>query len=99
LADLVEEDASALGDLEQARLRLDRAREGATLVTEELALEQRLREGRAVHAQHRLRRARRELVDAAREHFLADAGLAEDEHADVRRGDALDEGPQRFDGS
>ena len=44
LADLVEEHRAAVGRLEQAALLLPRVGEGAALVAEELALEQRLRE-------------------------------------------------------
>ena len=46
LADLVEEHRAAVGRLEQAGLAPDRAGEGAALVAEQLALEQRLATGR-----------------------------------------------------
>ena len=44
LGDLVEEERAAVRKLEAAEAPLDRAGEGAFLVTEELALQQRLRE-------------------------------------------------------
>ena len=49
VADLVEEEGAAVGDLEQAALAADRAGEGALLVAEELALDELGRDGRAVH--------------------------------------------------
>src|SRR5215831_5639087 len=48
LRDLVEEDGAAVGQLEETRLTLVRAGEGALLVAEELALHQGLGDGRAV---------------------------------------------------
>src|SRR5262245_54390515 len=47
LADLVEEERAAVGELEPAALALARAGERALLVAEELALEQRLGQRRA----------------------------------------------------
>src|SRR5439155_16171970 len=83
LADLVEEHDAALGDLEEAGLGRDRAGERAALVAEQLALEQRLGERRAVQAQERRLRARRVAVDQLGDHFLANAGLALYPPADV----------------
>ena len=54
LADLVEEERPAVGLLEEAALRGGRARERAPLVPEELTLEDRLGERRAVHRDERL---------------------------------------------
>ena len=48
LADLVEEDRAAVGQLEAAGLRRVRAGEGAALAAEQLALDQRRRQRRAV---------------------------------------------------
>ena len=71
----------AAGRLGEAPVLLaDRAREGAALVAEELALEDRLGDGGAVDGDERPARARRPLVDVAREELLARAALAEDEH-------------------
>ena len=56
---------------------------------EQLGLEQRRRQRRAVDAQQRLLRPRRQAVDHLREHLLAHARLADDEHVDVGDGGAL----------
>ncbi len=87
LADLVEEERAAVGLLEAADPALVGAGERALLVTEELALEERLGERGAVERDERLLRARPELVDRARELALARAALARDEHGRARRGD------------
>jgi hypothetical protein len=62
------------------------AGEGALFVAEQLALEQRRRQRRAVDAGQRPR-PRRQVVQRLGEHLLADAGLAEDEHVDPALGD------------
>ena len=62
LADLVEEDGSPVGQLEAPLLAPDRAGERAALVAEQLALEQRLSEGRTVHPDEGFVAARRLLV-------------------------------------
>ena len=48
LSELVEEERASFGRLDLALHALGRAREGAALVTEQLALEQRRRDGRAI---------------------------------------------------
>ena len=60
VADLVEEQRAAVGELEAAELALDGAGERALLVAEQLALEQRLGERAAVDLDERAARARRE---------------------------------------
>src|SRR5262249_9872311 len=82
LAHLVAEDRAALGRLEQPGLRLLRARERSPLVAEQLALEQRLAQRRAVEPEPRFWGTRGEAVDALGHDLLPDAGLAEDEHVD-----------------
>ena len=72
------------------RRSADGARERAAHVAEQLALDQRLGQGRAVQADERLARARRERVDRSRDQFLADARLARDEHRQVARRDDRD---------
>src|SRR5262245_12189734 len=52
IADFVEEDRGAIGQLEAPDLPRQRAGEGALLATEQLALDQRRRDGRAVDADH-----------------------------------------------
>src|SRR5262249_62026548 len=79
LADLVEEERAAVGELEAAGPRRHRAREGAALVAEELALRQRGRDRRAVHLDERLPLAAAALVDGASHQLLARPALAQDE--------------------
>ena len=90
LADFVEQDRAAARELELADARRLRARERPALVPEQLALEQLGRQRRAVDLDERLGPARGPPVQLARDHFLADAALAGEEHADVAVGDAVD---------
>ena len=90
LADLVEEESAAAGRLELAARALGRAREGAALVAEELALEERLGDGRAVDRDERPAPPVRDLVDAPREHLLAGAALADERDDDLLRRDRLE---------
>ena len=73
LGDLVEEQRAAIGELEAALPPLDGAGERALLVAEELALEQRLGNRRAVDRHERHGRARAQLVDRLRDQLLAGA--------------------------
>ena len=66
LADLVEEERAAVGQLERALRVARRAGERAALVAEQLALEQRLGEGGAVDGDERPPCARRPAVEGAR---------------------------------
>ena len=90
LADLVEEHGAAVGELELARLLPVGAGEGAALVAEELGLEQRRRQGRAVDLDACARAPDGGVVDGAGDELLADPGLAPDEDGDVGVGDLLD---------
>ena len=90
VADLVEEERAAMGELDLALGRLDRAGEGALLIAEQLSLEQILGDGGAVDRDKSSRAAATGLVDAAGEQFLAGAGRAEQHDRDVGIGDALD---------
>src|SRR5262249_54024847 len=65
-ADLVEEERSAVGELEPAGPRADGAREGSPLVAEELGLRQRIRQRRGVDGHERAVAARALRVDRAR---------------------------------
>src|SRR5207245_8943408 len=80
LRHLVEEERPALGGAEHAVMVVDGAGEGAAPVTEELAVEQRLRESGAVDGDERLPGERPALVDRTRDELLAGAALAADEH-------------------
>ena len=79
----------AVRDLEEALLVGVRAGEGAALVPEELALEQRVGERRAVLGDEALILARARVVDRAGHQVLAGAGLAGDQHGGVRLGHLL----------
>src|SRR5262249_54016635 len=85
LADLVEEQGPAVGELEPPDLALGGAGERALLVTEELALEGRLGERGARRADERPARAPAAVVDRRRAHLLARARLAGDEHRRIGR--------------
>ena len=87
LADLVEEERPAVGELEPAQLALVRAGERALLVAEELALEQRLGERGARHLHERTRSARRlSAVDRSHDQLLPGPGLPCHEDGRVGRG-------------
>ena len=88
LADLVEEERAAARELEAADARRDRAGERAALVAEELALDERLRERRAVDVHERPLGARRGRVELARREPLAGARLAEQQHGALGGRDA-----------
>src|SRR5206468_11420247 len=89
--DLVQEPRAAVGELEPALLRLDRAAERAALVAEQLALDQVPGDRGAVDLDERSGRAPRQLVDRVRDQLLAGAVLAGDEHPALRGADL----PQR----
>ena len=82
LPDLVEKERAAVGRLDEPRLGVQRSRERAFLVAEELSLEQRLRERGAVEAHHGPRGAARTPVDRLGGHLLADARLPDDKDAE-----------------
>src|SRR6185503_20634226 len=79
----------AVGALEPATVRADRAGEAALLVAEQLGVDELGRDRAAVDAHDRTAVARRARVDGARDDFLARTRLAEDEDRSVGRGDLL----------
>ena len=89
VAGFVEEQRAAVRALEAAGARQLRAGVGALLDAEELGLDQLVRDRRAVDGDERPLRARPVVVQPAREHLLADAGLAEQQHGDRRCRGAL----------
>jgi hypothetical protein len=91
LADLVEKERSAVRLLEEADARGLRIGERAAGVTEELALEERVRDGRAVDGDERAFAALALVVDGARDELLTGSGFAVDEHRRVAVADAIDE--------
>ena len=90
LADLVEEQRAAVGDLEEALLVVVGAGERALLVAEQLALEQVLRHRRAVLRHEQLVAPARPGSGRRGDQLLAGAGLALDEHGDARVDDLLE---------
>ncbi len=98
VADLVEEQRAALGDLEAPLARGDGTGERALLVTEQLGLEQVGGNRAAVDRDERAVAARAELMNGARGDFLAGAGFAEQQNGGVVRRDLADEGGDAADG-
>ena len=89
IADFVEKQRPAMGQLESALARGDRARERAARVAEELAFDQRRRQRRAVDDDQRVAAPRPVHVDRAREQLLARAGLSQEQHSAGGRGDLV----------
>ena len=91
LADLVEEERAAVGDLEEALPVGIGAGEGPLAVAEQLALDEVLRQGPAIDGDEGTVRPSALVVQVAGDQFLARAGLAQDHHGGVGRGDGLDQ--------
>src|SRR5262245_23359940 len=91
--DLVEENGAGVGQLEEARLRLSRVREGPALVAEQLRLDQGLGNGGAVHVDERARGARSAGVEEAGDQPLSGPGLALDEDGRLTSGAYLTRQP------
>ena len=89
----VEKQRAAVGELQAADLAAGRAGKRAPLVSEELAFDQRCRKRRQVQAHERPIAARAEVVDGAREHLFARAGLATNQDRGIGRRHGFD-GPQ-----
>src|SRR5690606_32040983 len=79
ISDLVQEDRAALGELEATFAGRDGAGERTAFVTEQLALEDRLGQRRAVHLDEWLALAIGRLVDRLGDELLAGSALAPDE--------------------
>ena len=94
VADFVEEQRAAIGALDLADGLLHRAGEGALLMAEQLAFQQGLGDRRAIDRDEGLLGARAQAVDRLRQHLLAGAAFAKQQHGDIGRRDLLD-GAQR----
>src|SRR5207249_8972053 len=70
VADFIEEDGAVIGLLKAADAASVRPGERAALMPEQFTLQERLRDGRAIDRDERLRRATAVLVDGARNQFL-----------------------------
>src|SRR5262249_19569325 len=77
--DLVEKERAALGELHLPGLHRGRPGERTPLVTEQLALEERLRDRRAVDRDERAALALAQLMNRAGEQLLPRPGLAEEQ--------------------
>ncbi len=94
VADFIQQQRAALGHLEAALARAERASEGTLLVAEQFAFQQVRRNRAAVDGHERAIAARRMFVDGARHHFLAGAGFAQHQHGGIERGDLVDQPAQ-----
>ncbi|OLB18888.1 MAG: hypothetical protein AUH12_01385 [Gemmatimonadetes bacterium 13_2_20CM_69_8] len=94
VADLVQEQRAAVGELEATHPPLGSARERTSLVAEHLRLDQVLRNGRAVDAHEALRRACALAVDRGGDELLARSRLAGDQHPRLGGRDARYQGAQ-----
>src|SRR5213078_2546122 len=92
VANLVEKQRAAMRHLELARLAGNRARERALLMTEELRLEERLGNRRAVDGDEWGLGPRAQRVERPREQLLAGAAFPFDQHRRVGGGGALQRG-------
>ena len=90
LADFVQEQRAAVGLLEAPGPLRGGAGKGPALVAEELALHQILRDRGRVDGDEGLLRPRAVRVQRPRHQLLAGAGLAGDQHRDLRLGQAAD---------
>src|SRR5438270_8113570 len=85
VADLVEEERAAVGELELSFPLVDRAGEGALAMTEQFRLDQLFGNRRAVDVDERLIGARRQSMQRSRDDLFAAAVFAVDQHAARRR--------------
>ena len=90
VADLVQEERTAVRRLGAPDAPLARVGEGALLVAEELGLDQGLWERGAVENHERAVLARREALERLGHQLLAGAAFAADEHRRLARGDLAD---------
>ena len=90
---LVEKDRAAIGILELAAPSAN-AGCGPVFDAEELGLQQRLHDRRTIHRDEWSPMAPTELVHLARDQFLPDAGLAFNQHGEIRQRHPLDATPQ-----
>src|SRR5580700_5273148 len=92
VADLIQKQRAALGNLESPLARGNRASKRALLMTEELALEQIRRYGATIDCGERPLAARTQLMDRTCRDLFARAGLAEDEHGRIKHGNLAQQG-------
>ena len=90
IADLIEKERAAFGQLEAPLLSRVGAREGALLIPEELRLDEAVGQRRATHFDERFLRPQRVVVDRMRDELLARARFSADEHGRIGRRDLRD---------
>src|SRR5690606_5610035 len=90
LGRFVEKERAASGALEVPCLRANRAREAASLIAEQLGLDECCGDGAAVDRDERLLSPTAQQMDRPGDELLARAALAGKQDADVRRRDTLD---------
>src|SRR6056297_2290190 len=98
LRDLVQKKCSVTSRLEASDSCALRIGESAGLGAEQLRLDQRVGNGRAVDGDERFRRAWAVVVDGVGDQFLADTALADDQHREVIAGQQYDLLEQRLHG-
>src|SRR5579863_9023974 len=84
IADFIKEKCPAVSGFEPPHASLQGTREGALLVSEKLRGNQRLRDGRTVHADERSRCAVRSTMERTSNQFFTRSGFAEDESGRIR---------------
>ncbi len=99
VADFVQEERALPRQLEEARLARVGAGKGALFMAEELAFEEFGVHAADVDRHKGLRRGSGRRVDLPRHDLLARPAFPRDEHGALRRSDARDERPHRFDGA
>ena len=92
VADFVEEEGAAVGELEATNFLADGAGESAAFVAEEFGFEKTTGNGGAIDFDEGAIAARAEIVDGAGEEFLAGAGFAEEQDGGAGGGGKFDLG-------
>ena len=90
LADFIEKECPGIGQIELAQLLTDGAGKGPGLVAEQLAFQQFVRNGGAIHFDEWLLAAAGMAVDHARDYFLAGSAFAANQHRSRGVGNLLD---------
>src|SRR6185503_10984224 len=89
LADLIQEERAAVGEFESTEAPFVGAGEGASFVSEELALQGGGGEGSTMDGDERLVAARTQLMNGFGDEFLAGPGFAQDQDGGLAGGDLL----------
>jgi len=96
VADLIQKQRALVGQLEPANLLRDCAGERALLVAEQLAFEQIQRNGRAIHFDEGASASRADVVNGARDQFLAGTRFPLDQYSRICGRHAFDLFEHRF---